>query len=159
MPSVKDIYQNIINNNLYIDLTDYNKFTKDMLDAKIKEKKLVIESSLNEKIKTLATKEEMKTLVTIAELKVEKDKIVKLQAFDSSYFRGKNHFEDGGAQYYLCFNQSLDTVKVLVIPMIFQCGNLTDCLMKSNGLSDESIKPPDTSTNGLSPALTYMNLY
>ena len=74
-----------------------------MLDVNIKEKKLVIESSLNEKIKTLATKEEMKTLATIAELKVEKDKTVKLQAFDSSYFRGKSHFEDGGAQYYFVF--------------------------------------------------------
>ena len=38
IPSVNDIYQTIKRNSLYINLTDYNKFTKDILDAKIKEK-------------------------------------------------------------------------------------------------------------------------
>ena len=42
----------------------YNKFTKDALDAKIKKDKLANESGLNEKIKTLATKIEKKTLAT-----------------------------------------------------------------------------------------------
>ena len=49
---------------------------------------------LNKKIKTLTTK---------SELKADQDKIVKLQAFDSSYFRGKSHFEDDGAQIYVRF--------------------------------------------------------
>ena len=40
---------------------------------------------MNKKVAALATK---------AELKAEQDEILKLQAFDSSYFRGKNHFED-----------------------------------------------------------------
>ena len=34
------------------------------------------------------------TLATKAKLKAEQNKIAKLQAFDSSYFRVKNHFED-----------------------------------------------------------------
>ena len=42
-------------------------------------KKLVNEYSLNEKMRSLATKEEIKTLATNGELKVEQDKIVKLQ--------------------------------------------------------------------------------
>ena len=37
-------------------------------------------------------------LATKAELKAEQDKIIKLKAFDSSYFRCKRHFEDGGTQ-------------------------------------------------------------
>ena len=41
--------------------------------------------------------------MTVAELKVGKDKTVKLQAYDSSYFRGKNHFEKNGAQNYFVF--------------------------------------------------------
>ena len=42
IPSVNDIYQKIKSNNLYINrLTDYNKFMKDIFDAKIKEKKLL----------------------------------------------------------------------------------------------------------------------
>ena len=40
--------------------SDYNKFTNNMLDAKIMAKKLVNESGLKEKMKTLATKEEIK---------------------------------------------------------------------------------------------------
>ena len=49
---------------------------------------------MNKKVATLATK---------AELKAEQDKITKLEAFDSGYFRGKNHFEDDGTQNYLIF--------------------------------------------------------
>ena len=33
-------------------------------------------------------------LTTKAELKEEQDKIIKLQAFDSSYVRGKSYYED-----------------------------------------------------------------
>ena len=40
---------------------------------------------MNKKVATLSTK---------VELKAEQDKIVKLQAFASSYFSGKSHFED-----------------------------------------------------------------
>ena len=44
------------------------------------------------------------TLATKAELKVEQDKIIKLQAFDSSYFRDKSHFVDeDSTQNYLVF--------------------------------------------------------
>ena len=51
-------------------------------------------SDLNKKVATLATK---------TELKAEQDKLTNLQAFDSSYFRGKIHFEDDGTQNYLVF--------------------------------------------------------
>ena len=36
-----------------------------------------------------------------AELKVEQHKILKLQAFDWSYFWGESHFEEDDAQNYL----------------------------------------------------------
>ena len=42
-------------------------------------------------------------LATKAELKAEQDKITKIQASDSIYFQGKNHFEDDGSQNYLVF--------------------------------------------------------
>ena len=51
------------------------------------EKALVNKSYLNEKAKTLAPNEEIKTLVKKPELKAEQDKIVELQAFDSSYLK------------------------------------------------------------------------
>ena len=51
-------------------------------------------SNLNTKLATLATK---------AELKAEQDKIMKLQVFDSHYFRSKIHFQDDEIQNYSVF--------------------------------------------------------
>ena len=70
--------------------------------------KLVTEPSVNEKIKTLATKEQIKTLATKAELKAEQEKIMKVQTFESSYFRGKSHLEDDGTHF--CLNQYIDAL-------------------------------------------------
>ena len=51
-------------------------------------------SNLNTKLATLATK---------AELKAEQDKIMKLQGFDSHYFRSEIHFQDDETQNYSVF--------------------------------------------------------
>ena len=93
-------------------------------------------ADLDKKVAALATK---------AELKAEQDKIIKLQAFDSSYFRGKSHFYDDGTQNYLRFQPIYSYFKKI--------GN-TDRISswKSKGLSDESINPPTTSDNSLAPA-------
>ena len=63
-------------------------------DNKIKEKKLVNESYITGFINSSDLDQKITTLKTKAELKAEQDKIVKLQAFDSSYFCGKSNFED-----------------------------------------------------------------
>ena len=74
--------------------------------------------------------------------------IKKLQTFDSSYFRGKSHFEEDGVQNYLVFQPMYRYFKMITN---------TDYISswKSKGLSDESIKPPTTSDNSLTPALSY----
>ena len=75
------------------------------------------------------------TQVSKAESKAEQDEIVRFQAFDSSYFRNKSHFEDAGIQNYLQFQPIYRYVKNIVnsnhIPA-----------WKYKGLSDESIKCP-----------------
>ena len=43
------------------------------------------------------------TLATKALLKADLNKIVKFQAFDSIFFRGKSNFEDDDTQNYLMF--------------------------------------------------------
>ena len=48
--------------NKYFTTSNYNKFTNNTLDTKITQKKLANEYDFSEKIKTLATKEEIKTL-------------------------------------------------------------------------------------------------
>ena len=45
----------------------------------------------------------MTTLATKAELNSGQDKIVKLEAFDSHYFRGESHFENDGTQNHFEF--------------------------------------------------------
>ena len=74
----------------------------------------------------------------------------KLKAFDSSYFIGKSHFEEDGVQNYLVFQPIIRYFKVNTITN-------TDYVLswKSKGLSAESIKPPTTSDNSLTPALSY----
>ena len=59
-----------------------NKFTNNILDAKITEKKLANESGSDDNMKTPATKGEVNTLVIKAELKPDQDKIVKLETHD-----------------------------------------------------------------------------
>ena len=72
----------------------------------------------------------------------------KLKTSDSSYFIGKSHFEEDGTQNYLVFQPINKYFKVITN---------TDYISswKSKGLSAESIKPPTTSDNSLTPALSY----
>ena len=74
----------------------------------------------------------------------------KLKTFDSSYFIGKSHFEEDGTRNYLVFQPLIRCFKVNTITN-------TDYILsrKSKGLSAESIKPPTTSDNRLTPELHY----
>ena len=75
--------------------------------------------------------------------------MIKLRAFDSSYFRSKNHFQDDDTQNYLIFQP---------IYKYFKKIGSTDHISewKSKELSDEIIEPPNTSDNSLAPALSYI---
>ena len=77
-----------------------------------------------------------------------KNELNQLKTFDSSYFIDKNHFEEDGTQNYLAFQPINKYFKVITN---------TDYVSswKSKGLSAESIKPPTTSDNSLTPALSY----
>ena len=70
----------------------------------------------------------------------------KLKTFDSSYFIGKNHFEEDGTQNYLVF-QLLNKYFELIT------NTLSILSWQSKGLSNENIDPPTTS---LSPSINYV---
>ena len=80
------------------------------------------------------------------------ENIKKLQAYDLSYFRGKQYFDEGdGKENYLVFLSmskyfNLNTI-VGVIDRVLS--------WQSKGLSNESIKPPTTSNYSLNPRLSY----
>ena len=80
-----------------------------------------------------------------------KNKIKKLQAFDSCYFRSKSHFEEGGTQNYLVFQPLFKYFKVNSII------NVTDYVLswQSKGLSSEIFKVISMSNNSLTPAINY----
>ena len=82
----------------YFTTSDYNNFTSQTLDAKIKQKEFVDQSAIAGLINNDNLDKKVATLATKVELKAEKDKTIKLQAFDSSYFRGKSHFENDRTQ-------------------------------------------------------------
>ena len=92
-------------------------------------------SDLDQKITTLATK-----------AKLNSD----LQAFDSSYFRGKSNFEDDGTHDYLVFQSLYKYFKAVA-----NTNKVT--LKKSRGFSDESIKPLLTSDNSLNTRINYIS--
>ena len=69
---------------------DYNEFTNDILHAKIKNKKSVNESHISKFINKTGLDKNIKALTTKVALKTEKDKIEKLQTYDSSLFISKS---------------------------------------------------------------------
>ena len=103
--------------------------TKIEFDAKL--------STLNREI----TANKSKHLLAVNELN-------KLKTFNSSYFIGKSHFEEDVTQNYLVFQPINKYFKVVAN---------TDYVSswKSKGLSAETIKPPKTSDNSLTPAVSY----
>ena len=77
------------------------------------------------------------------------NELQKLKTFDSSYFRGKNHFEEDGTQNYLVFQPLNRYFKVTDNKKYISS-------WESKGLSDETIKPLATSDNSLSPLIDYL---
>ena len=113
-------------------LAQQNLITKTDFDVKL--------SSLNRKI----TVNKSKPLLVENELK-------KLKTFDSSYFRGKSHFEEDGAQNYLVFQPMYIYFKVIV-----GVGNGSHIYYwKSKGLSDEEINSIKMSNYRVIPYLVY----
>ena len=76
---------------------------------------------------------------------------MKVQPFDSRYFRGKRHFEDDGTRNYLVFQAACKYYKTVAN------GNKLTVVWMLKGLSEESIKPPAASNNSLTPALNHIN--
>ena len=125
---------------------------KSEYDTKIKEieSKFVINTGFDSKLAraNVITKRNFDAKI----IEVENN-IKKLQTFDLSYFRGKNYFDEDGKQNYLVFLPIFRYFKANAIT------NVTNYVLswKSKGLSGETIKPPSTSDNSLTPSINYIN--
>ena len=74
--------------------------------------------------------------------------IKKLQTFDSSYFRGKNYFDEDGTQNYLVFLPISRYFRLIANKKYISS-------WKSKGLSDETITPYAKSDNSLTSWIDY----
>ena len=91
---------------------DYNKVTKEILDAKIKEKELVDKFDISKLVKNSDLHARFKTLAKKAELEAEQDKIVKLQTHDLSYFLDRIFFGDDCFQNMFVYQLTFNTLQL-----------------------------------------------
>ena len=124
---ISDIEKKIADHNhdKYITTQEFNKLTTEDFNARLAQANLITKTDFDAKLQSLSkriTSNKTKHLLVENELK-------KLKTFDSSYFKGKGHFEEDGTQNYLVF-QPMYRLLVLVVVIIYIFGNLKDCLMK-----------------------------
>ena len=130
----------------YITTSELNQLTAENLNARLAQANSVTKtdfdtnlSSLNQKINLKKTK----YLLVENEFK-------KLKAFDSSYFRGKSHFEEDGTQNYLVFEPMIGFFK-----KIAGLGNGSYIYYwESKGLSNKRINCITTSNQSITPNLS-----
>ena len=131
--------------NKYIDASEFNTLATNFFNVRLAQANLITKTNFDAKLSNInrkITENESKHLLIESELN-------KLKTFDSGYFIRKGHFDnEDGTQNYLVF-QPLNKYFKLITNTNYVSS------WKSKGLSSESIKPPATSDNSLTPALNY----
>ena len=124
----------------YITTPEFNTLAADVFNARLAQAHYVTRTDFDAKLSSLnrkITSDKTKHLLAENESK-------KLKIFDSSYFRGKSHFEENGTQNYLVFQSMTRYLKVSASTnQIVQ--------WKSKGLSDEPIKVLPNPSNFFEP--------
>ena len=132
------------NHDKYITTPEFNTLAANVFNARLAQANLITKTDFDAKLSSPNRKiTANKTKHLLVEIKLKK-----LKAFESSNFIGKSHIEVDGTQNYLVYQPINKYFKVIAN---------TDYVSswKSKGLSVEAIKPPTTSDNSLTPALSY----
>ena len=134
------------NHDKYIVTSKFNTLATNVFNTRIAQANFITKTNFDAKLSSLnrkITKNKSDHLLVQNELN-------KLKTFDSSYYHGKNYFDEDDTQNYLVFQPINKNFKVSTI-------SATNYVLswKSEGLSDESIKPPTTSDKSLTPELNY----
>ena len=132
------------NHDKYITTPEFNTSAADVFNARLAQANLITKTDFDAKLSSLKRKiTQNKTKHLLIE-----NELNKLKAFDSSYFIGKSHFEEDATENYLVFKPINKYFKVITN---------TDYASswKFKRLYSENIKPPATSDNSLTPALSY----
>ena len=118
------------NHDKYITTLEFNTLAADVFNARLAKANLIKKSDFDAKLSSL----DRKITSNISKHLLIENELKKLKKFDSIYFRGKSHFEDG-TQNYLVFQPIKRYFKVIA-----GVGNGSYVYYwKSKGLSDERI--------------------
>ena len=118
------------NHDKYITTLEFNTLAADVFNARLAKANLIKKSDFDAKLSSL----DRKITSNISKHLLIENELKKLKRFDSIYFRGKSHFEDG-TQNYLVFQPIKRYFKVIA-----GVGNGSYVYYwKSKGLSDERI--------------------
>ena len=145
IPDISNSWLTDHNHDKYLDTSEFNKLAADAFNARLAQANLITKIDFDAKLSSCNRKiiqNKTKHLLVENEFK-------KLTTFDSSYYIGKSYFEEDGTPNYLIFQPLNKYFKK-------GDGNFYYVLSwTSTGLSNESIKPPTTSDNSLTPILNY----
>ena len=135
------------NHDKYITTPKFNTLAADVFNARLAQANLITKTDFDAKLSSLnrkITQNKTKHLLVENELK-------KLKTFDSSYFIGKSHFEEDGAQNYLVFQPVYRYFKIIA-----GVGNGRYIYYwQSKGLSDERINSITAFNYSVTPFLDY----
>ena len=129
--------------NIYY-ISEFNKLVADVFNVRLAQENLLTTTDFDARFSSL----NRKTTQNKSKHLLVENELSKLKTFDSGYFIGKSHFGEDGTQNYLVFQPMYRYFKMITN---------TDYISswKSKGLSAESIKPPATYDNSLTPTLNY----
>ena len=131
------------NHDKYITTPELNTLAADVFNARLSQANLVKKTIFDNTLSSLDSK------IAANETKNDsiENELKKLKTLDLSYFIGKSHFEEDGAQNYLVFQS---------IHRYFKISNKKYIpSWKSKGLSDETVTPYATSDNSLTPLIDH----
>ena len=104
------------NHEKYIDTQGFNKLAADVFNARLSKPNLLTQTDFDDKLSSLnrkITSNETEHVLVENEFK-------KLKTFDSSYFIGKNYFEEDGTQNYLVFQPIYKHIKAFFITLYLE---------------------------------------
>ena len=128
------------NHDKYVATSEFNTFAADVFNARLAQANLITKTDFDAKLSRLNRK-----------ITANKTRHF-LNDNDLSYYRGKQYFGEGsGKQNYLVY---------LPLRKYFKLNSVVDAAdyvlsWQFKGLSNESIKPPTTTNNSLTPELNY----
>ena len=128
------------NHDKYVATSEFNTFAADVFNARLAKANLITKTDFDAKLSRLNRK-----------ITANKTRHF-LNDNDLSYYRGKQYFGEGsGKQNYLVY---------LPLRKYFKLNSVVDAAdyvlsWQFKGLSNESIKPPTTTNNSLTPELNY----